>query len=213
MSRKNNVHFCVPTIEELNGIKKHLGSVSEELNWHVTGLGVMTTAYHLAKINLTFAPDEIIHLGIAGSYEKSLDLGTVVEVRTEKLVDFGAEGKTGQHLSFHELVPSVNGNHEPWNEKQLINPTSPYPPTLALCYGITVPFAAGEKNTIARRAQYHAQIESMEGAAVFYTCIQENIPFHCLRAISNYVEERDRDNWQVGMALKNLAKLIDELMS
>jgi len=36
--------------------------------------------------------------------------------------------------------------------------------------------------------------ESMEGAALHYTCLMENIPFIQLRSISNYIAERDKKN-------------------
>jgi futalosine hydrolase len=50
------------------------------------------------------------------------------------------------------------------------------------------------------------QIESMEGAAFFYACRQLNVPCLQIRAVSNYVEKRNRDNWHIGLAIKNLNK-------
>jgi futalosine hydrolase len=44
----------------------------------------------------------------------------------------------------------------------------------------------------------------MEGAAVFYACEQEGMPCAQIRAISNYVERRNKASWQVDLALKNL---------
>jgi futalosine hydrolase len=48
------------------------------------------------------------------------------------------------------------------------------------------------------------EIESMEGAAVFYCCEKMSIPAIQVRAISNYVEPRNKDNWKIGLAVKNL---------
>jgi futalosine hydrolase len=31
-----------------------------------------------------------------------------------------------------------------------------------------------------------------------------NVPCIQIRAVSNYVERRNRDNWQIGLAIKNL---------
>jgi futalosine hydrolase len=50
----------------------------------------------------------------------------------------------------------------------------------------------------------NVQIESMEGAAFFYACRQAGVPCMQIRAVSNYVEKRNRDNWQIGLAVKNL---------
>ena len=46
--------------------------------------------------------------------------------------------------------------------------------------------------------------ESMEGAAVFYASKQLNIDCLQIRSISNYVEPRNKDNWKIGLAIKNL---------
>jgi futalosine hydrolase len=48
------------------------------------------------------------------------------------------------------------------------------------------------------------QIESMEGAAFFYVCMKMNIPCIQIRAISNYVERRNRENWNIPLALESL---------
>ena len=56
-------------------------------------------------------------------------------------------------------------------------------------------------------------IESMEGAYVHYVCIKENIPFIHLRAISNYVGERDKSQWQIKLAINNLHSNIHDVIS
>jgi futalosine hydrolase len=58
-------------------------------------------------------------------------------------------------------------------------------------------------------SKYAAQIESMEGAALHYVCLQEKIPFLQIRSVSNWVGERDRTKWKMKEALENLgAELI-----
>jgi len=48
----------------------------------------------------------------------------------------------------------------------------------------------------------------MEGAAVFYVCSMEHIPFLQLRAISNRVELRNRRAWKMDLALANLSDAV-----
>jgi len=48
------------------------------------------------------------------------------------------------------------------------------------------------------------QLESMEGAAFFHACTQMDVPCIQIRAVSNYVEKRNRDSWNIGLAIKNL---------
>jgi futalosine hydrolase len=53
--------------------------------------------------------------------------------------------------------------------------------------------------------KYAVQIESMEGAALHYVCLQEKIPFLQIRSVSNWVGERDRTKWKMKEALENLS--------
>jgi futalosine hydrolase len=44
----------------------------------------------------------------------------------------------------------------------------------------------------------------MEGAAFFYVCEQTKTSCLQIRAISNVVERRNRENWQIELAIKSL---------
>jgi futalosine hydrolase len=62
--------------------------------------------------------------------------------------------------------------------------------------------------------KYHPDIETMEGAAFFYICSRENIPFLAVRAVSNRVEPRNKEKWNIPLAISNLSlKLKEVLMS
>jgi futalosine hydrolase len=52
--------------------------------------------------------------------------------------------------------------------------------------------------------KYNPCIESMEGAALHYVARESSIPFIQFRAISNYIGERDKSNWQMKLAIDNL---------
>ena len=62
------------------------------------------------------------------------------------------------------------------------------------------------------KEKFNADIETMEGAAIFYVCLLENIPFLQIRAISNYVEERNTANWNIPLAIKNLNNKLIEII-
>jgi len=76
---------------------------------------------------------------------------------------------------------------------------------------ITVNTSSGSEVTIERlRGKYNPDIETMEGATFFYICSKEKIPFLAIRSISNRVEPRNKDKWNIPLALNNLSeKLID----
>ena len=59
---------------------------------------------------------------------------------------------------------------------------------------------------------FNPDIETMEGAALHYVCLHQNIPFIQLRAISNYVGERDKTKWKIDLAISNLHNELIKLL-
>ena len=78
---------------------------------------------------------------------------------------------------------------------------------------VTVSSCTGT-DTVARDLETRTggAVESMEGAAFFYACHQLKVPCVQIRAVSNYVEKRNRDNWEIGLAVKNLNTFALELI-
>ena len=62
------------------------------------------------------------------------------------------------------------------------------------------------------KEKYNPDIETMEGATFFYICTRENIPFLALRSISNMVGLRNKDNWDIRLALDNLSEKLREVI-
>jgi futalosine hydrolase len=52
----------------------------------------------------------------------------------------------------------------------------------------------------------------MEGAALHYTCLMENIPFIQLRAVSNFVGERDKNKWKMKEAIAVLNEKLRRIL-
>jgi futalosine hydrolase len=52
----------------------------------------------------------------------------------------------------------------------------------------------------------------MEGAAIFYVCLMENIPFAEIRSISNYAGEMDKSKWNIPLAIKILCETVEKVM-
>jgi futalosine hydrolase len=55
-------------------------------------------------------------------------------------------------------------------------------------------------------------VESMEGAAFMFACEIEDIPYVQIRAISNYVEKRNKEGWNIPLAIENLNRKIMEII-
>jgi futalosine hydrolase len=71
--------------------------------------------------------------------------------------------------------------------------------------GITVNTVHGNEAAIEKvRQLYKPDVESMEGAAFFAACKGTAKNYVQIRAVSNYVEKRDKSKWQMPLAIKNL---------
>jgi len=71
--------------------------------------------------------------------------------------------------------------------------------------------SVNEITTSMQRVKFYQDVfkpvtESMEGAALHYTCLMEKIPFIQLRSISNYITERNKENWDMKQSILNLNK-------
>jgi futalosine hydrolase len=53
----------------------------------------------------------------------------------------------------------------------------------------------------------------MEGAALHYTALMEGVPFLQLRAISNYIGERDKSMWKMAEAVSRLNEELQKLLT
>jgi futalosine hydrolase len=177
-----------------------------------TGVGMVATAYALGSHLAVKKYDLVINLGIAGSFDRNIPLGEVVEVIADELSELGAEN--GElfmpitQLGFGEsryLASSALRYHTQGVK-------------LKTAHAITVNTVHGDEDSIQKIATRLApQLESMEGAAFFYACEKAGLPCVQIRAVSNYVEKRNRDNWQIGLAIKNLnnfaISLLEELLA
>jgi len=175
------------------------------INLLITGIGMVATTYNLTKTITSYKYDIAINVGIAGSFNKSHTIGEVVNVVEDKFSELGAED--GEHF-----VSLNNLNIEPHNIEIIANPLLNFPKTLDLLKkvkGITVNTVHGNKKSIDNIIKIdNPDIETMEGAAFMYVCLSENMKFIQLRAISNLIEKRKKENWNVPLAIKNLNNIL-----
>jgi len=171
----------------------------------ITGVGMVATAYALGRHLANEKYDLAINLGIAGSFDRSIDLGEVVEVVEDRFSELGAEdGK--EFLSIEQLGFGEG----------VFRSTCNLPGSLEIrkVSAVTVNTVHGNETNIEKlKSRINPQLESMEGAAFFYACQQASIPCIQIRAVSNYVEKRNRDAWQIGLAIKNLNTFAADLFT
>ncbi|MFD0940536.1 futalosine hydrolase [Pedobacter boryungensis] len=167
----------------------------------ITGVGMTATAFALGR-HLNSSYDLVLNVGIAGSFDKNIPLGSLVNINTDTFAELGAEN----HDDFIAIDDLGFGKNTFNASYQLID--------LPMAKGITVNKVHGNAESIAKIEQkFNPQTESMEGAAVFYACNSLQIPCAQIRSISNYVEPRNRENWQIGLAIKNLNNWLMDFIS
>ncbi len=171
----------------------------------ITGVGMTATAYSLTKQLQANMYDLVLQAGVGGSFDKNISLGSLLFITSDLYADLGAEDHD-QYMDIFE-IGLLGKNTEPYTEGRLLTPLLPVHGKIALpqASGLTVNTVSGSERTIAMRAaKYGCTVESMEGAALHYVCLMENVPFAQVRAISNYVTPRDKEQWRMKEAIINL---------
>lgn len=159
----------------------------------ITGVGITATAFALGqRLNLDYRI--VLNVGIAGSFDEGIAIGSLVNVSEDSFAELGAESGN-DFISIDELGFG----------KSSYTLAGGWIPDLPQVRAITVNTVHGNTTTIERILQrLNPQVESMEGAAACYACEQLNIPALQIRSISNYVEYRNTAKWEVGLAIQSL---------
>lgn len=184
----------------------------QAIEFLVTGVGATATTFELTRRLMQGAlPDCILNLGIAGAYDLEVfPIGRVVNVISDQFGDLGATEQDGTWLDLADIgladkdslvFSQVNKGLELFQQ-------------LPTAQGLTLQRTSGEAEQIAhlRRTFPQAQIESMEGAAVFHLAQYFDLPFFQIRAVSNLVEPRDRSKWNFPLAIANLNSCVREVL-
>ncbi|MFK8105138.1 MAG: futalosine hydrolase [Saprospiraceae bacterium] len=178
----------------------------------VTGVGLVNTSFYLAKILAKTRPNFVINAGIAGAFTTDFKLGDVVQIVKERFGDLGVEEADGNFVDIHQLK-LVKSNEAPYEAGWLNNMAGNDFDFLPKVVGISVNKVHGAAPSIERiTRKYAPDLETMESAAVFHACLLEELPFLAIRSISNYVEPRNKDNWDIPLAIEELNKVLVEML-
>ena len=175
------------------------------VGFHESGIGLLASSVSLMKMFVQETPSLIIQVGIAGCFDKKIPLGKIFAVKDDFAGDIGVmENKVWKDLFDLKLDKP---NDAPYEKKSLPNPWLSQYNLLKLPTkkGVTVNTISTDKNKIdLYSGRYKATLESMEGAALHYMGRDLNIPFIQIRAVSNYVGERNKAKWEMQEAIYNL---------
>jgi futalosine hydrolase len=193
-----------------DGIYECMITEKKKLSVLITGVGMVNTAYHLGRVSETMF-DFVINAGICGTFQNHHQLGDVVRIVQDELIEMGAENGN-DFIYYKDLgLGGTNVYKENWFSKlKSID-------ALAKVKGVTVNTVHGNSATIEQtQLIFKPDVESMEGAAFFAGCRRFN-NFIQVRSVSNRVEKRDKSKWNIPFAIDSLNEVllntIDEIFS
>lgn len=175
----------------------------------ITGVGMVNTAYFMGKYSHNLF-DYIINIGICGAFNRNIELGEIVNIVDDTLSEMGAESGD-DFIKYDNMLLGGTANYINRTEvnSDILN-------NLRKVKAVTVNKVHGNDESIENVKKLFApEVESMEGAAFFMA--SENLSGKVLqiRAVSNYVEKRDKSKWNIQLAIKNVndftIKLIEDL--
>ena len=166
----------------------------------LTRVGMVNTAIELTKELMKNKYDLVINMGVAGSFSDEIKIGDVVEIVEDNFSEIGFE----DGMKF-----------EPFSEFELVTKFSVVGKTdLQKVKGITVNTVHGNEASIADVVKrFNPDIETMEGVVVFKVCKEFVVPCMQIRAISNKVEKRNKANWDMPLAIKNLNTAVEKIIT
>jgi futalosine hydrolase len=202
-----NCLIVAATSMEIGPFLSYIKAQDKNIDVLITGIGLTASTYSLCKQIQIKRYDLVIQAGVAGCFNKSIPLGTVVMIKKDTIADQSViELKKLKTLFDLQLVPH---NQFPFKNDWLVNPHTVHFKTSKLKQVSAI--SVNEITSSRQKIKYYTEAfspvaESMEGAALHYTCLMEGIPFLQLRSMSNYIGERNKKNWNMKESITNLNK-------
>lgn len=214
------IGIVAATSGELEPIRKYLAEriylKHHQFRLWTSGVGVMHSTYSLLKHLSLEKPDLAIQVGIAGGFNPLRHpIGSAVAVHEEFLGDTGVFESDGQWKDIFDLglghpdqMPYSNGCLPNHHQRLLDLPGLPRARSFTVNQ-----ISTGKGSMTNFHQQLEPDIESMEGAAFHYVCLQEEIPFIQLRGISNLVGDRNKSRWQIPAAMETVRYALFKMIS
>ena len=180
----------------------------------ISGIGLTASTYHLSKQLALKKYEVVIQAGVAGSFDLAIGLGQVVAVKQDAIADQSVvELEKLKTLFDLDLVPQ---DQFPFTKGWLVNPGKELlkATKLKIVKGVSVNQISTSRQMIKfYRETFDPVTESMEGAALHYVCLNENVPFLQIRSISNYIGERNKNKWNMMDSIINLNRELVKIIN
>ncbi|MCI0523310.1 MAG: hypothetical protein L0Y37_06620 [Bacteroidales bacterium] len=181
----------------------------------VTGVGGAAMSWALQKrFTSGGIPALVINAGIAGSYAAPYLPGDVVFALSDCFADLGVDDN-GTFLSLFRASladpekPPFSGGRIHCRGRWFDRLNGKYPAVRAA----TVNMTSGSQPVIDRiRHSWDPEIETMEGAWFAYSCEMSGAEWLAVRAVSNMVEPRNPEKWNIPLALTKLQEAMKDIL-
>jgi futalosine hydrolase len=169
------------------------------------GFGVVAAAARTAQLIAAHAPDRVLLLGIAGTFdEASLAVGEACCFGSV-VIDGIGRGQEADHVGAEDL------GFEQWPAQGIgdrIELSVPGKVAASELLMTVCTASATPEEAAARRKRFSQAIaEDMEGFAVALACALTDTPLAIVRGISNRVGDLDKQNWRIREALQAAGEL------
>ena len=170
----------------------------------ITGIGAMMSGWWLGKYLAEIHPQLVIQAGVAGSFYPDWKPGQAMAIQKDFIGDLGAWESDGFQDVFR--LGLLAESQPPFQEGWLVNPHTRLlkESGLPLASSVTVNEISTDPKDIRRFQQSGVMLETMEGAALHFACLQSGTPFVQIRTISNTVGVRDKQHWELSAAIDSL---------
>lgn len=201
----------------------------KEVVYLISGMGKANAAHAATVLLERFLPDITILFGVGGAYPSAgLKIGDIAVAEKEIYGDEGVILKDGFHATEFIGIPLLKRgkrkyfNEFPLDAKLFLKAVKSF--KLVTRYAsrvtevksgafVTVSTCTGtRKRAVELENRFGAICENMEGASVAHICALYGAPMIEIRGISNIVEDRDKEKWDIRLAADNCQRAVMELM-
>jgi len=183
------------------------------------GVGKVNAAHSATLILENYDIDFLLLFGIAGAYTGAI--GDVVVAESENYGEEGVLTKDGWKSIEFTGFPLLQNGKEYYNTFPMDADLVKFALSVSkdigfnVKYGnfVTVSQCSGtrESGEILRK-RFNGICENMEGAAVAHICTLYRVPMVEIRGISNMVEDRNLEKWNIPLAVSHCNKVVSEMV-
>jgi futalosine hydrolase len=207
----------IPTAGERAGVSPIASRTLESTGTVVVelcGFGPIAAAANTARLLQLHQPAKTMLIGIAGTFSDKVPIGQALSFSNVACYGVGVGSGTrfisGHKLGFPQIPDKDITSCDQFAEELSLESESTGRRLLvSVCAASANEVECNERLSVLP----DAIAEDMEGFGVALACYQNGTPLSIVRGISNYVGDRNRENWRIELALEAARELAIRMIS